>query len=404
MEEPAIYLLKSTLCISVFLGIYWCFLKNETFYRFNRYFLLSGLVCSLLLPFYTYTYNVNILSSTSFTPSSGALIKGTDNTFPWFYIAISIYLFGICFFLIRHIIGLYRIKRMIGKYGSTPLNGYKLVNTPVFKSSFSVFNYIIIDSSSEASDVEKRLILEHELAHAAQLHWIDLLIAQFFCAVQWFNPFAWMYLYIIKQNHEFLADRKVLEKGNSAAVYRATLINHTLGTPVFALASSFSHYNRLKRIEMMVRPASASIKKAAVITIFPALAILLWAFAEPRITIIQAKKTLTEEKIISSSKKPIIVSAKTKAVSKKPAIHKRITTKLTPPVTDSVNLTANKINTVKPEPLVYLDGKEITMAILSGINTNSIEAINVLKNESAITAYGERGRNGVVEITLKKQN
>jgi hypothetical protein len=40
---------------------------------------------------------------------------------------------------------------------------------------------------------------------------------------------------------------------------------------------------------------------------------------------------------------------------------------------------------------------------MADINPNTIVSINVLKGESAIKKYGDKGTNGVVEITLKKK-
>jgi hypothetical protein len=56
------------------------------------------------------------------------------------------------------------------------------------------------------------------------------------------------------------------------------------------------------------------------------------------------------------------------------------------------------------QPLIIIDGKEAGEDInLDSLDPNTIESINVLKGPSAEKAYGEKGKNGVVEITLKKK-
>ena len=56
------------------------------------------------------------------------------------------------------------------------------------------------------------------------------------------------------------------------------------------------------------------------------------------------------------------------------------------------------------QPLIIIDGKEAGEDInLDALDPNTIESINVLKGPSAEKAYGEKGKNGVVEITLKKK-
>jgi hypothetical protein len=51
-------------------------------------------------------------------------------------------------------------------------------------------------------------------------------------------------------------------------------------------------------------------------------------------------------------------------------------------------------------PLYIVDGKEV--ADLKGIDARKIESISVWKDSKAIQQYGEKGRNGVVEVVLKK--
>jgi len=60
----------------------------------------------------------------------------------------------------------------------------------------------------------------------------------------------------------------------------------------------------------------------------------------------------------------------------------------------------DKIDKTK-EPIYYVDGKEASKDVLKTISPSSIESINVLKDESATKKYGEMGKNGVIEITLK---
>ena len=56
----------------------------------------------------------------------------------------------------------------------------------------------------------------------------------------------------------------------------------------------------------------------------------------------------------------------------------------------------------KINPLYVLDGKEVSNLDAIDIDPNNIKSVSVLKNSSATTKYGEKGMNGVVEITSKK--
>jgi TonB-dependent SusC/RagA subfamily outer membrane receptor len=52
-------------------------------------------------------------------------------------------------------------------------------------------------------------------------------------------------------------------------------------------------------------------------------------------------------------------------------------------------------------PLYIMDGKEVQKGILNSIDPNTIDHINILKGSRATTLYGNKGANGVVEITTK---
>ena len=54
-------------------------------------------------------------------------------------------------------------------------------------------------------------------------------------------------------------------------------------------------------------------------------------------------------------------------------------------------------------PLYIVDGSEVTPAVMGALNPDKIEGITVLKDKSATELYGEKGKNGVVLITLKQE-
>ena len=56
-----------------------------------------------------------------------------------------------------------------------------------------------------------------------------------------------------------------------------------------------------------------------------------------------------------------------------------------------------------PKDVLYIiDGKEMESGSMNDVDPNTIKSINVLKGENALKKYGEKGKNGVIEITTKK--
>ncbi len=77
--------------------------------------------------------------------------------------------------------------------------------------------------------------------------------------------------------------------------------------------------------------------------------------------------------------------------------------------TPNISVRNNSISSITDaEPLfVVIDGKIMEGLtdenLASSINPDDIERIDVLKHEKAIAEYGEKGKYGVIKITMKKK-
>lgn len=67
-----------------------------------------------------------------------------------------------------------------------------------------------------------------------------------------------------------------------------------------------------------------------------------------------------------------------------------------------ITLLCNKCSTC--EPLYVLNGKISTKESISKIDTKTIEKVFILKDKKAIEKYGEKAKNGVIEISTKNKN
>ena len=72
-------------------------------------------------------------------------------------------------------------------------------------------------------------------------------------------------------------------------------------------------------------------------------------------------------------------------------------------ITSSQLVTERVAGTVSGEavPLFIVDGKEVPSSIMGALRPESIESMTVLKDKSATELYGEKGKNGVILITLR---
>lgn len=72
-------------------------------------------------------------------------------------------------------------------------------------------------------------------------------------------------------------------------------------------------------------------------------------------------------------------------------------------VIEKVNINVHEKALSPLDPLYIIDGVEIIKEKLNIISPNDIQSITVLKGESAIKQYSDKGKNGVVVITMKGQ-
>lgn len=391
MKDLIFYLFKSGLWITIFLAIYWFFFRKETFFRFNRIFLLSGLILSFLIPLYQFRYEIKIMVPVYMESSKTNSIITNTISIDWFLIILIIYLLGLLILTGLQIIGLKKIRGFIINNKTVLKGKYKLVDSPIFQTPFSIFNYIFINTQP-ISKMEKNLILDHEQSHIDQYHWIDLGLAKIVCIIQWFNPFVWLYIHYIRENHEYLADEAVIRKGYSPAVYQAILLNYSLNTRIYSFANTFA-YSNLKRFNMMKTKISNPVKKWAILLLLPVSAVFFLAFAKQECTFLNIDRPLEGQikkvQVIDQNDSVVIRS---NILSDKKGI-KKIT------ITDEKINTNDSIKTSIEKPLIILDGKEIIS--IDNINPDNIKKIDVLKNKSATELYGEKGKNGVIVITSK---
>jgi TonB family protein len=283
METPGIYLLKSVIWLSGFALIYLVFLKNERYFILNRFFLLSGILASFIMPFLTIRYTV-ILPLPQVTQTEGEVASVIENMTGSFKIdtgslLILLWLSGIfviCFMMIRQSRTVIKTLVRSGIATSDPV---KLIRTTDYSGSFSFFSWIFVNPS--VTDIEIKEIVNHEMVHIRQRHWIDIALGGLLCMLQWFNPLVWIYIRMIRQNHEYIADAGALQRTSDPAIYRATLLNQIAGSPVVILANSFNYSLNKKRFEMMKNIITSPYRKLKIFLILPVFALVLYAFAKP---------------------------------------------------------------------------------------------------------------------------
>ena len=413
-----IYILKSSVCLVLFYLFFRLLLSKETFHRFNRMALLGVLFFSLLIPCIEVTtrHQVEVqqavlsieqlllMAELEATPANVGAVQETP-TISWVQIVLLVYLAGILFLVCRNIYSLICLFRLVhsGKHEKLE-KGVTLVVHNQEIAPFSWMKYIVISRKDLKENV--REILIHEMAHIHHRHSVDLLVADICIFFQWFNPGAWLLKQELQNIHEYEADETVINEGVNAKEYQLLLIKKAVGTRLYSMANSFNHSKLKKRITMMLKEKSNPWARLKYLYVLPLAAIAVTAFARPEIS-----EKMEEISVAKVNDLAAIVEKKSEEnVVKEPADtakNKVIVVGYRAEKKDSVLTSGEKEVAVsvrgisgEEKTLVIINGKESDYEVVNALNPERIESISVIGAEKAIKIYGEKAKDGLMNIKL----
>ncbi|ESU26570.1 hypothetical protein FLJC2902T_25430 [Flavobacterium limnosediminis JC2902] len=310
MEALGIYLLKVSALMGIFYLAYFVFLRKETFFNSNRWFLLAGLLTSMVLPFVTYTKVIwvdptPIAYDYNTAVSAQNLVTVSEPGFEinWFLVLMIVYGIGITMFTLKFIIDCFAIKQLIDKPRAIRRSNFYLIDTEKVQAPFSFFNYIVYNSNT-LKEEELENILQHELVHSAQKHSLDMMVAQIFCITFWFNPIVWLYKKAIAQNLEFIADAEATKNIEDIKSYQKTLLKVTMQSQCIAITNPFYQSLIKKRIVMLNKNQSDKKNSWKYLVVLPLLAFFMFQF---QMRVLAQEKTMPRTETRQESKKVISV-------------------------------------------------------------------------------------------------
>ena len=302
MEALFIFIAKSSGLLILFYCAYYFLLRKETFFNSNRWFLLAGLITSIILPFLVYTkiiwveptpiQNLASVSSFNYSPVYAPhAIRNETFEINWSYVVIAIY--GVVFLALaaKFMVDFYSLNSILKNKKIQQQSDFKFVDIKENIAPFSYFDYIVYNSSMY-SESELESILEHEKVHSDQHHTIDVIISRIFCILFWFNPIMWLYKKAILQNLEFIADNEASKKISDKKAYQYTLLKITTHETCVAITNHFYQSLIKKRIVMLNKNQSKKTNYWKYYAVIPALVAFVLIFQIE--TIAQEKKAAKE--------------------------------------------------------------------------------------------------------------
>lgn len=414
-QTVLLYLLKTILISGLFVAYYWMALRDKKFHYYNRFYLLSASVISLMAPllnFDWFSVEESVLYGSPVLYGSGNLIRSVLPTTTGYngihldwadyvLIAACIITISLVGLLIMYIIKIQLLKR---KWEVTKMEGFDFINTNEDNAPFSFLNNLFWKQSISLQEEGGQQIFKHEITHIQQKHTWDRIYCQLVASLFWMNPFNWIIQKELVAIHEFIADEEAVGNSNVEAFAKMLLQTH-YGNHFLNPTHSFFYSSIKRRLAMLTKSNNTKYSYLRRVMVLP---VLIAAVCIVSIKVHASERI--ENKVEEIKNNISLLMSDTI----KPKSENKLLAPPPPPPAPSLETPNYYINGVKiaegappPPPLTnpayYLDGIKITEQEMKAISTIEIKSINVLKGEQAIKKYPEDGKNGVVEIISKEK-
>lgn len=280
------YLLKLSLSLAAVFLFYRLVLQNLTFYQCNRWYLLVFTALSFFIPLVDvaalveqkqqvpvvdYIPRVGVITANSLARPEMA----APDHIPWNWL-LGLLITGSGLLLAKSGIqfcSFLRLRRRARLISDQKIKIYQ-IDADILPFSFgrSIF---LNRTLHREQDLQQ--IIRHELVHVRQGHSADILWMELVCILNWYNPFAWLLRYHLRQNLEFIADNQVLQTSADKKHYQYLLLQVT-GEPAFRLSNQFNFSPLKKRILMMNKMPSTRPHLTKFLLLLPLVSVLLLAF------------------------------------------------------------------------------------------------------------------------------
>lgn len=314
------FLIKSSICLAVFLGFYHLILEREKIHKFNRFYLLISILISLIIPFVTFEfiefvetapviqYNepINIdktIVVLNQNPTIDKVITTQESIDYLPYVLWSTYVLISLIFLFRFSKNYFKL---IVKSKINPSVKYKNANLIMLDEKIlphTFLNFIFVNSEDFKNKNIEDELFAHEMVHVNQKHTLDILFIEFLKALFWFHPLFYLYKKAIQLNHEFLADEEIVTTYNNVPYYQNLLLHKSNGNTTIYLASNLNYLITKKRLLMMTKNTSKKIALLKKVAAIPILAGLIYFFCieiiaqeKPKALNLESDKTIPTDK------------------------------------------------------------------------------------------------------------
>ncbi|MBT9483620.1 M56/M15 family metallopeptidase [Sediminibacterium sp.] len=317
MQTTIYYFLQVVFCSAVMMGYYWLVLRNNRFHQYNRFYLLMVAGFSWLVPLIKIQLNgtnisedTNIYYLLSAVADNNTVIE-SNLKFNWYNLSWQnglklLYAGGALFLLTGFFVSLFRIYQLFKLNKVRSLGEIDLVITNAKGTPYSFFRYIFWNEAIDLSSATGQQILQHEITHVKEKHSFDKIFMQLILIAGWFNPFFWLIKKELHMIHEFIADKKSVDNGDTASLAQM-LLAAAYPQHQFNLTNPFFFSPIKRRIAMLTKQQHSRFSYLRRLVVLPLLAItiILVAFRNTETTQPISVETVMENIYEDISGKPV---------------------------------------------------------------------------------------------------
>jgi bla regulator protein BlaR1 len=342
MPALFIFLLKVNAALLLFCAGYYLVLRHLTFYTLNRVYLVGAIVFATAYP----KINLSAFAErhqqiakpvqtiiSNWQAPAAALVKPITKPDYWYWVEV-VFWVGVVLLAMRLAMQLYSLYKLYRNSTAAQIYDHdvRLINSD--SGPFSFWKSIYVNPANLDPDALKS-ILQHEQIHVSEWHTVDVLIAELSTIFYWFNPGVWLMKKAVKENIEFITDRKILKNGTDTRQYQYSLVSVSFATSANTIVNHFNISTIKKRIIMMNAKRSSKIKLTRYAFLVPAVLAMLLVFSISKAELVKKNFHITKalafitNKTVAKHTAPAII---TKPVIIQKTANKAVAVKVVQPI------------------------------------------------------------------------
>jgi len=275
------YFIEVSIAWALFYAIYFIFLKRETFFNINRWYLLHTIWIGAVIPFVRkipislesvepmIMQPVQLIHYSTYAFSEAMAVPIEESMFNYQYLVYGLYFLGLMFFSVKFFHGLKNIWKLWRSGEKVIHDDFTMVLSDDYHLPFSFLKFVFLHRSFLEDDAISEII-DHEMIHVKSRHTFDVLFFEIVSILFWWNPIIYFYKKEIRQTHEYVADAYA-SQSTHIKNYGQILLGQSSSGIELALSNQFFNSYLKKRINMLYKKKSAHYKLSKYLLVIPIL-------------------------------------------------------------------------------------------------------------------------------------